>query len=44
MTRANRFQEITPEILEKRKFVVIPSLCTFNEYIFEIEQGSNRVI
>ncbi|KAJ3306869.1 hypothetical protein HDV03_003906 [Kappamyces sp. JEL0829] len=43
ITRANRFDAITPEILHKRKFVVIPSASTFKEYIFEVEQEHHEL-
>ncbi|KAJ3254808.1 hypothetical protein HK103_006798 [Boothiomyces macroporosus] len=38
LQRANCITEITEEIFCKRKFIVIPSKSTFNEFIFESEQ------
>ncbi|KAI8898501.1 hypothetical protein BC833DRAFT_657757 [Globomyces pollinis-pini] len=36
--RANRFSQITEDITDKRKFVVIPSKSTFREFILEGDQ------
>ncbi|KAJ3319888.1 hypothetical protein HDV06_005864 [Boothiomyces sp. JEL0866] len=38
LQRANCITEITEDIFYKRKFIVIPSKSTFNEFIFESEQ------